>query len=218
MVQASSNALWVARGNAVLNPERCVQALERDKTARRVLAKGVFPEVGHLVGVRLNLNLLRSQGVALHTLHQGGKSAVGCFRAPVIGYAEVVTLQDAYFHVDQKAREAIACLISAKLPMASIDGQMVAPDPSMDGVEVRFNPRMTHLFIDQANQAVRWAEDVTVVGHRAYCRGAICYHTRTTLPKRPGLAPSLARLRPGRAENPPAVLQAMHLAEELACH
>lgn len=73
-------------------------------------------------------------------------------------------------------------LMKAKFPMASIDGVLVTEDPDTSGVEVRFNPKRTHLFVDQSGFAVRWAENVTVVGHRAFARGVIVYHSRETAP------------------------------------
>ena len=44
--------------------------LEQDATASRVLEKGLVPAAGDLVGVRLNLNVLKSTGQAIQTIHR----------------------------------------------------------------------------------------------------------------------------------------------------
>lgn len=201
VMRAHQSNGWGERPAPRLEPQRVAQALDKDATARRVLAKGASPAVGERVGVRLNLNILRSQGVCVHSLHKGGSASKpmkggGYWNGEVLDYREVVTLRSAWFSVHQAGRQAIAAGELAKHPMASIDGVLCEPDPNVSGVEARFNPKTTHLFLDMEKYAVRWAEEVTVIGHRAYARGLIVYHTRETAPTlEKGSAASEARFR-----------------------
>lgn len=201
LVDAQASGAWKARGALPTDPQRVAEVLKRDATARRVVAKGASPKVGDTVGVRLNLNILSSQGVCVHTVHRGGsvdkpRRGGGYWNGEVLDYREVVTLKSAWFSVHQAGRQAIAAGEAAKFPMASVDGILSEANSNADGVEVRFNPKRTHLFLDSNGFAVRWAEEVTVIGHRAYARGRIVYHTVSTAPAlAPGSAASEARLR-----------------------
>lgn len=176
------------------------ETLSNDKVAVRVMEKPWNPEAGKRVGVRLNLNLLKSTGKAVQTIHlgrqesKGYQSNKGFWHGTVLAYAEAVTLKNAYFNVNQMARELIATGQHTKFAMASVDGELQSLDEkaNLDGVEVRFNPRQTHLFVDTNNQAIHYAEEVTIVGHRAYARGKIIYHTADSAPKRAGDAPTMA--------------------------
>jgi hypothetical protein len=199
-VLAASSGLWRKRGNGVVD-ERAVQAaLRKDATARRIIAKKAAPVEGDTVGVRLNLNILKSQGVSVHSLHRGGGKDLpmkggGFWNGEVLDYRAVVTLRNAWFSVHQRGREAIAAARQAKHPMASIDGELCAPDANTDGIEARFNPKATHLFVDEQGHAIRWAESVTIIGHRAYTRGTVVYHDEDTSPVRASDAhPSIAKL------------------------
>lgn len=175
-----------------------------DATAARIIAKQRTPAPGDLIGVRLNLNVLKNTGVAVQTLHKatnqhGYTRNKGFFRGEVIGYAETVHLEHAYFNVDQVARENIACGREHKSAMASIDGNFVKTDETLPQhyIEVRFNPKDVHLFVDSEGNAVRYAEKVVVQGHRAYASGHIEYHSATTAPVKQGIATSRATL-PGK--------------------
>lgn len=178
------------------------EALLTDATAKRILEKEEMIRIGDRVGIRLNLNVLRNTGFAVQTIHRGRKESngyqhnKGFWHGVVIGYAEAVTLKNAFFNVNQMARELIATNQHNKFAMASIDGDFLRTDEkaNLDGVEIRFNPKQTHLFVDEKNQAIRYAEEVTIVGHRAYARGKILYHTLETAPLRAGDAPSIATL------------------------
>lgn len=182
--------------------DHVAQALSSDKVAQRILARQTIPRRGDLVGVRLNLNILSRTGVAVQTVHQatsvdGHRHGKGWYRGRVLTYLETVVLEDAWFNVDQRGREAIARPGgSAKFPMASIDGLFAGLDAiaRLEGLMVRFNPHRMHLFCDPDDRAVAWAERVTVHGHRAYIQGAVRYHTAQTAPARAGNAPSSARL------------------------
>ena len=183
---------------AVVDDAVVERALAEDKVSARVIAKNLRPQPGDLVGVRLNLNIFKSRGVPIQTLHKGNGSGrhkhnAGFFNGTVLWYQKIVVLRDAYFNVGQSGREKIASGAESKHPIASVDGVLVADHaPSLDGIEVRFNPLTTHLFIDSDNRAIRWAEEVTVYAHRVYCRGQILYHTELTAPPKAGPSPSIA--------------------------
>lgn len=177
-----------------------LSCLATDAVAARVMAKNAYPAAGDLIGVRLNLNIYKSTGISVHTLHRatnktGYRTNKGFFRGEVIGYAPAVILKDAYFNVDQAAREEIASGSGSKRPMASVDGTYVrdARQDETQGIEVRFNPKTTHLFIDTENRPLHYAEEVTIIGHRVFARGRIVYYDEQTAPAKRGSAPSAAQ-------------------------
>lgn len=195
----------------LLSSEKVNEVLSTDVVAVRIMAKGAFPAEGDLVGVRLNLNVLKSTGVAMQTLHKasnqaGYKRNKGFYSGEPCGYAQAVHLKNAFFNVQQSEREAIATGLRPKSPMASIDGELfrlLAPE-EFEGVEVRFNPRSDHLFVDNQGQAIHFAEEVIVLGHRAYAKG-VRYHTELSMPAKVGTAPSNTKLyQPELAPEEPA--------------
>lgn len=189
----------------LLSPDKVAQVLEQDAVSARIMAEGGFPEAGDLVGVRLNLNVLKSTGVAIQTLHKatnaaGYKRNQGFYNGKACGYAQAVHLKNAFFNVQQGARESIATGQAPKSAMASVDGQLVkvqSPE-GFEGVEIRFNPRTDHLFVDANGHAVQFAEEAVVLGHRVYAKG-IRYHTELTAPPRAGDAPSNTQFKPSPA-------------------
>lgn len=201
-IQAASSPLYERRK---LQPEPMdviLGALKTDAVAKRILAKGQQLEVGQCIGVRLNLNVLKNTGVAVHTIHRatsadGHTKGRGFYRGEVIAYQPVVVLKDAYFNVHQKMRQDIGAGIAAKGPMASADGTYQLTDASLsfDGVLLRFNPKREHLFTDEEGFAVQYAEHVTIMGHRAYARGTLRYFTSVSAPVKTGSAPSLVRFK-----------------------
>lgn len=208
---------------AAIDPDNTQSAIASDATAARIQARGWTPVPDQMVGVRLNLNILKSTGKAVQTIHEGAEGTRhtknrGFWSGDVLGYAEAVTLKDAYFNVHQEGRERIAADLKNKFPMASVDGRLVRVDSeaNRDGVEVRFNPKQSHLFVDGENRAIHYAEEVTILGHRAYARGRILYHTADTAPKRAGEAPSIAQLCEQRELDVPAMgsVQALRQARE----
>ena len=186
-----------------LSDEDLQELLSGDKTALRIQEKGMFPKPDDLVGVRLNLNIFKSTGKAVQTLHgcgdeagyrakEGYKKNKGFYKGQALGYAEAVVLRNAYFNVYQTAREEIATGKKNKYPMASVDGhlQSLMVPEDFEGIEVRFNPKDHHLFVDANNHAIRCAEEVVILGHRAYARGKIEYYTLENAPIKKGVAPS----------------------------
>lgn len=186
------------RPAVAIDPVQVEALLDTDAVARRVMARKTMPASGALVGVRLNLNVFKSTGEAIQTVHAGRPERdhtknKGFFKGPVLGYARAVTLSNAYFNVDQTGREAIARGDKPKFQIASVDGHLLRVEDVQapcDGVEVRFNPKAGHLFCDANGRAVHSAEEVTVIGHRCYARGRIVYHTSSSAPARAGDAPS----------------------------
>lgn len=131
------------------------------------------------VGVRLNLNVLKRTGIPVQSVHERNYSG------PVIAYHHAVTLKNVKFNVNQRGREAVASGKENKFPLASVDGQ-VHPEQkhSTEGVPVRFNPKSGHLFEHaETGEAIKGADEVTVVGHRAYARGKIHYWNESDAPK-----------------------------------
>ena len=187
----------------LLSEDALQEALSQDLSAQKIMQKNLFPEKGEIIGVRLNLNVLKCTGVAVQTLHSGSENTnyqhnKGLFKGLAKGYAQAVVLKDAYFNVNQTGREKIATNQSHKHPMASVDGVFESIDIPHDfeGVEIKFNPKAHHLFVDSNNHAIRSAEEVIIIGHRAYARGRIEYHTLETAPKKRGSAPSQTLLKP----------------------
>lgn len=186
----------------MIDEDTVARALAADKTCARVMAKGRRPAAGDLVGVRLNLNLFKSQKVAVQTIHKGNRSGrhkngAGFYNGESLCYEREVVLASCYFNVSQPCRQKIASGAVSKFPMASCDGEFVDdPEPSLDGVEVRFDPKKVHLFVDSDNRPIRWAEFVTVYGHRAYARGVLVYHDEATAPLKVGDAPSAVVFQP----------------------
>jgi hypothetical protein len=178
------------------------EALRADKTASRILDKGIQIVAGQLVGIRINLNIWKARRVAVHTVHHATNAAAyrsgsGFYRGTVIGYLPAVLVRDAFFNVNAKSREEIAAGEVSKHPMASIDGTYINGEivDCCEGVEVMFCPKREHLFVDSEGYAVRWAEEATILGHRAYCRGKIAYFTDASAPQKGGDAPSLVRFK-----------------------
>lgn len=178
--------------------DQVAQALACDATARRIVSAAHPIEHGMLCGSRLNLNVLKSTGVAVNTVHSatnqgknngGYKANKGFYRGRVLTYMPTTALTQAYFNVDQKARERIATRQASKHPMASVDGFLDLDAPNFDGVEFRFNPMRCRLFMDADGRAIHWAEHATVVGHSVFVRGAIALYTPQSAPSPAGDAP-----------------------------
>lgn len=172
--------------------------MAKDATGRRVLAKNRTIEDGQPVGVRANLNLKKSTGVTIQTIHEGTDAQLakgtGMYSGEAIGYQAAVTLRNVNFSVNQEARAAIAEGRQNKFPMASVDGHYVAGDRSdkFDGIEVRFNPMTNHTFVDPDGRAVKSASIATVVGNRVFVRGNITYYTEADMPANKSTVPSTA--------------------------
>lgn len=179
---------------------------DNDATGRRILDKGVEVQDGQPVGVRANLNVKKTTGVTVQTIHAGTEAQLakgtGMFGGEAIGYGAAVTLRDVNFSVNQEARAKILSKETNKFPMASVDGRYMSPDKvaakakynlsEYEGVEVRFNPMTGHLFTDPQGRAVKSASEATVVGSQVFVRGTITYYSADDMPKPARGLPTIA--------------------------
>ena len=122
----------------------------------------------------------------LQTLHKNSASGKALSYKP---YATVVATdkKKVKFYVSPKGREDIATGNKAKYPAMSVNG---AYDPNLkilpndpDVVEVGFNPKAHHLFVDlNTGQAVKEADAATIIGDRVYAKG-VTYFKKSEAPK-----------------------------------
>ena len=187
----------ISKTPEAISEKELEKTLSSDLVSKRILEKNSSPQKGDLIGVRLNLNIIKSTGVAVQTIHKGTnkkgyKKNQGFYGGEAVDYAGAVVLSGAFFNVHQRARELIASGEKSKFPMASIDGQFVSKiiPENFEGLEVSFNPKNHHLFVTSDGLAVRSADTVVVIGHRAYCTGNITLHTSLSAPQKVGDAPS----------------------------
>ena len=178
--------------------DAATSAPNRPDVTEKLFANRKLPE-GTRVAVRLNLNsnMAMPDGSMgkLQTAHDAGKGTRG-WDGPALGYDTAMTVTNATFGVDQKARAAIASGEKSKFPMAAVVGGIKQNANSTEGVPIRFNPKDGHLFTDPNGHAVKGAEEVTIFGTRAYARGKIDYYDAATAPKPVGDTPSGTKFKP----------------------
>ncbi|MEC4720519.1 hypothetical protein RY831_15255 [Noviherbaspirillum sp. CPCC 100848] len=197
-VQDTDHPLYRRRTIAMVGDDVVANALASDATSRRIMAKGLMPVEGQIVGARLNLNIMKSKGVAVQTIHSGNSSdgyrrGKGLYNGSALAYLKYVCLTDAFFNVGQAARERIASAVEPKHPMGSVDGAYSLAEPNFDGVEVRFDPRRLHLFCSEDNRPIQYAEFVTLYANRVYARGRLIFFDEATAPAKVGTSPSEVR-------------------------
>lgn len=175
------------------------------KKTRETASAGRMPHDGDLVTVRANLDLLKviakrlGRPVVIQTLHQSSEREHKQLHTgrpgSVINYGVAFTLKDATFRVNQAARAEIA-KGGAKFPMAGADGKFVSkPGRDMfDGVELRFNPKDSHVFVDPDGRPVKSAGEVTIAGTKVFARGRIEYYDASDYPEPQGGLPTTAIL------------------------
>lgn len=100
--EAKLHPLYQKRSIDLVSDDVVAAALDADATARKVMQKGLLPNEGDIVGCRLNLNIQKSQGVSVMTVHRsnssdGYKRNKGLFNGAALCYLKVVTLRDVYF-------------------------------------------------------------------------------------------------------------------------
>jgi hypothetical protein len=151
---------------------------------------------GTCVAARLNLTgEVNKDGkvYALQSVHKGSTA-----KGEVLGYDAAVRLSEAHFKVNQTARAQIARGDRSKFPMAVVAGKLSKDEPIFSGVEIRFNPKTSHLFTRcDDSRAVRSASDVTVFNTRVYARGEIIYWTEISAPQPAEELPSDVRYSAG---------------------
>lgn len=159
-------------------------------------------EVGRNIGVRLNLNseildAPKNLKPKLQTIHEKTATGKALSYKP---YATVVGTdkKKVKFYVSPSGRENIATGKVSKHPAMSVNGayepnlKILPSDPNV--VEIGFNPKAHHLFIDlKTGQAVKEADAATVIGDRVYAKG-VTYFKKSEAPK-PKTAPSQVRYK-----------------------
>jgi hypothetical protein len=161
-----------------------------DATTRQTEAKGIKIEPGMLVGSRLNINASRSLKYPVLTIHytyESGKTPKenpNASKGEAIGQRGNITLSNVNFNINQNERNKIA-EGRAKGVMAMAVGRVTDSEPNFDGIELSFNPAREHLFVDSEGRAVKSAEEVTLMGYKAYARGKISYYEEFEDPRSP---------------------------------
>ena len=194
IMDASTHSLYQQRTIVMVPDDVVKEALDSDTTSKRIMSKGLAPALGDIVGIRLNLNLIKSKGVPVQTVHAGNRSDGykrnrGLYNGAAIAYQKAVTLENAYFNVSQKGREDVASGAVSKFPLASVDGAFMDTTPDFSGLEISFNPKRVRLFCDSENRPIRFAEQATIYANRIYVRGRIEYYTEETAPAKVGSSP-----------------------------
>jgi hypothetical protein len=192
--EASTYPLYQCRTIDMVSDAIIDEALASDVTSKRIMAKRLAPVVGDIVGIRLNLNLMKSKGVPVQTVHAGNRSDgykrnKGLYNGSAIAYRKSVTVENAYFNVSQKGREDVASGAVSKYPLASVDGTFVDVTPDFSGIEISFNPKRVRLFCDSENRPIRFATQATIYANRIYVRGRVEYYTVETAPEKVGASP-----------------------------
>ena len=163
----------LVRPGMVLGDKMVNEALSKDATSRRIINKGIQVSDNQKVGIRLNLNVMKSTGIPVQTMHD--RTASG----EALRYAPVVTVRNAELFVNQDARRKILTFQENKFPMASVNGGFVSDNISeanFDGVKAFFNPFKHNVFVDAEGRPIKSAEEATIVGNTVYLRGEIEYH------------------------------------------
>ena len=176
-INAEESPLYKKRNKEDLNfvsNERVEQAIlnnqvPSDQVKRYKNAKPL--QEGEVIGARLNLTGTALAGFEIMSIHEGLKA-----KGKVKTYRGNVTLKNVQFIVEQGVREAIVTGKRDKEPMAVAAGEYTTKEANFDGIEVKFNPKKLHLFVDSEGRAIKSAEEVTIMGHRAYARGKITYY------------------------------------------
>ena len=189
----------------VITQELANRALATHAKGARVEGKGIELKPGDYIGARLDLPIRASSrgimdgGVPLQAIHMGNASNYaredgGFYGGKIAKYLPSVTMKNVKFRINQAEREEIAAG-RKKAPMGSADGQFVRSDnPNFDGIELRFNPKREHLFIDAMGRAVKYADEVTVMGDRMYARGHVEYFGDEDFIQPKGVSPTQARV------------------------
>jgi hypothetical protein len=76
-----------------MNSEDIENILLSDATVQQVKSKNKKIYPGDIVGVRLNLNVLKNTGVAIQTIHHDDNKNKNFFSAEAVDYAEAVVLK-----------------------------------------------------------------------------------------------------------------------------
>jgi hypothetical protein len=142
------------------------------------------------IGIRLNLNSKIDDAPEnikpmLQTIHKKNARGTALSYKP---FATVVKTKNkkVQFYVSPTGRDQIAKGEKSKFPAMSVNG---AYEPNLkilptdeDVVEIAFNPKAHHLFIDlNTGQAVKEADAATVIGDRVYAKN-VSYFKKSEAP------------------------------------
>ena len=154
-------------------------------------------------------------------------------REKVVRNVDVMTLRNAYFNVNVKGSSEVGATLhnrfikkldpkqikelyptaKNKFPLASVDGEYVdtpRENTNFDGVMIKYNPMASHMFMDVTGRPIKFAEEVTLIGDRAYARGKIEYaETAWDLHTVPGIGVE-GFVVPTRVTTDPAKIEATH--------
>ncbi len=154
-------------------------------------------------------------------------------RDKVVRNVDVMTLRNAYFNVNVKGSSEVGAMLhnrfikkldpkqikelyptaKNKFPLASVDGEYVdtpRENTNFDGVMIKYNPMASHMFMDVTGRPIKFAEEVTLIGDRAYARGKIEYaETAWDLHTVPGIGVE-GFVVPTRVTTDPAKIEATH--------
>ena len=204
-IRADQSPLYQSRsaaGMPQVTDDMFQRALAMHAKGARVEGKGSKIEPGDYVGVRLDVPIREASkkifppnGLPIQSIHKGTRSGIenskGFFNNPVLKYAPNITIKNVHFKIDQAERAEIAAG-RKKSPMGSADGQFVRiGEPNFDGIELGFNPKREHLFVDALGRAIKYADEITAMGDRVYARGMIEYYGEEDIPSA-GAAPTRA--------------------------
>ena len=143
----------------------------------------------------LSVHKAKNQKATKYQEHNGVSTFA---REKVVRNFDVMTLRNAYFNVnvkgssevgtmlfnrfvkkmDPKAVKAMYPTAKNKFPLASVDGEYVdtpRENSNFDGILIKYNPMASHMFMDVTGRPIKFAEEVTLMGDRAYARGKIEY-------------------------------------------
>lgn len=191
----------------IFTEEEFNKILKTDLVAEIVKSRNHSLKAGDVVGIRLNLNIAKvTPEYVFISIHKGEDNSKdntkywknrSFFTGEIIDYSRAVFISNAFFNVNQLAREQIASRQVSNFPMASVDGTFEYKDIPEDfkGIHVKFNPMYQHLFVDEDGYAIKYAEEVVVLSHRAYACGKIVYHSEETAPKQMGVTASQTKFK-----------------------
>lgn len=197
IIDAASSPHYQRRGDQrPVTEEQAAALVQGDTASRKIVEKGHTISDGQVVGIRPNINVLKTTGTIVLTMHNGTEAQLqrktGLFTGEALGYKAAVTVKDANFSVSQEARRQIASGEKAKFPMSSVDGHYVAKPGSdaFDGIELRFNPKREHLYVDPDGRPVKSASEATIAGSRVFVRGKVEYFDESDMPAAKGGIPT----------------------------
>jgi len=169
----SAAEVAVLRDGTRITDKLVNDALSTDATSMRIMEKNSEVKEGQIVGVRLNLNVMKNTGVPVQTMHN--KTATG----EALRYSPAVMIKNPTLFVNQNARRKIVTFQENKFPMASVNGEFMTDrldQMNFDGVKAFFNPFNHNVFVDASGRPIKSASEATIIGNTVFLRGEIEYY------------------------------------------